>query len=166
MELNAFYGKKKIAVVNIGNNNTAKAIAKALKENGFNNVAELDGTRSYPNYFGIAEIQPDYTIAVEEGASCKVKPYRVSGYGNRAGMIENRDLTESQIAKECYRHHLKMIGLNPYLLGAVVIPFEEVKRIEWFYRDKTPLLYLRLPGTNVESESAAVCAAIQDYFAG
>lgn len=166
MELNAFYGKKKIAVVNIGNNNTAKAIAKALKENGFNNVAELDGTRSYPNYFGIAEIQPDYTIAVEEGASCKVKPYRVSGYGNRAGMIENRDLTESQIAKECYRHHLKMIGLTPYLLGAEEVPFEEVKRIEWFYRDKTPLLYLRLPGANIEAEAAAVCAAIQDYFAG
>ena len=160
MELNAFYGKKKIAVVNIGGNKIAKAIVKALKENGFNNVAELDGTKSYPNYFGIAEYEPDYTLAVEEGASCKVKPYRVSGYGNRAGM------TESQIAKEYYRHHLKMIGLNPYLLGAAVIPFAEVKHIEWFYRDKTPLLYLRLPGTNAESEAAAVCAAIQDYFAG
>ena len=55
-----------------------------------------------------------------------------------------------------------MIGMKPDLLGAVTIPFEEVKDIPWFYQDKSPMLHLFVP--KKEGVAQAVVEAIKDYF--
>lgn len=160
---NAFYGNKKVAIVNAGNNQTAKDIAEALKAENFNNVVLLDAPNSYAAYYGISEEKPAYTLFVEEAAQCKVKLTRVQGLlGDRLGHEVTRDYEESRKAQSFYKHHLKMIGIDPSFLGAVEIPLEEVKDIPWFYQDKSPMLHLFVP--KAEGVAQAVVESIKDYF--
>ena len=161
MVLNAFYGNKKVMIV--GDNQTAKDIVEALKSENFNNVVLLDVPNSYAAYYGISEEKPVYTLFVEEAAQCKVKLTRVQGHlGDRLGHEVKRDYEESRKAQGFYRHHLKMIGIDPSFLGAVEIPLEEVKDIPWFYQDKSPMLHLFVP--KEEGIAQAVVEAIKDYF--
>lgn len=159
--LNAFYGNKKVMIV--GDNQTAKDIAKALKAENFKNVISLEAPSSYAAYYGISEEKPVYTLFVEEAAQCKVKTTKIQGLSKeRLGKEINRDDTESRKAQSFYRHHLKMIGIDPSFLGAVEIPLEEVKDIPWFYQDKSPMLHLFVP--KEEGVAQAVVEAIKDYF--
>ena len=161
MALNAFYGNKKVMIV--GNNQTAKDIAEALKAEDFKNVISLEAPSSYAAYYGISEEKPDYTLFVKEAAQCKVKLTRVEGLlGDRLGHQVKRDYEESRKAQSFYKHHLKMIGIDPSFLGAVEIPLEEVKDIPWFYQDKSPMLHLFVP--KEEGVAQVVCEAIKDYF--
>ena len=160
---NAFYGNKKVAIVNAGNNQTAKDIVAVLKAENFNNVVLLDAPNSYAAYYGISEEKPVYTLFVEEAAQCKVKLTKVQGLlGDRVGHEVTRDYEESRKAQSFYKHHLKMIGIDPSFLGAVEIPLEEVKDIPWFYQDKSPMLHLFVP--KAEGVAQAVVEAIKDYF--
>lgn len=160
---NAFYGNKKVAIVNAGNNQTAKDIVAVLKAENFNNVVLLDAPNSYAAYYGISEEKPMYTLFVEEAAQCKVKLTKVQGLlGDRVGHEVTRDYEESRKAQSFYKHHLKMIGIDPSFLGAVEIPLEEVKDIPWFYQDKSPMLHLFVP--KAEGVAQAVVEAIKDYF--
>lgn len=161
MALNAFYGNKKVMIV--GDNQTAKDIVEALKAENFKNVISLEAPSSYAAYYGISEEKPVYTLFVEEAAQCKVKLTRVQGLlGDRLGHEVKRDYEESRKAQGFYKHHLKMIGIDPSFLGAVEIPLEEVKDIPWFYQDKSPMLHLLVP--KKEGVAQAVCEAIKDYF--
>lgn len=160
---NAFYGNKKVAIVNAGNNQTAKDIVAALKASNFKNVFSLEAPSSYAAYYGISEEKPVYTLFVEEAAQCKVKLTRVQGHlGDRLGHEVKRDYEESRKAQSFYKHHLKMIGIKPSFLGAVEIPLEEVKDIPWFYQDKSPMLHLFVP--KAEGVAQAVVESIKDYF--
>lgn len=165
--LNAFYGNKKVMIV--GNDQTAKDIVEALKSENFNNVVLLDVPNSYASYYGISEEKPVYTLFVEETeqreetSQCEVKFTKVQGYaGDRLGRYVSRDYKESRKAQDFYQHRLRMIGMKPDLLGAVTIPFEEVKDIPWFYQDKSPMLHLFVP--KKEGVAQAVVEAIKDYF--
>lgn len=161
MALNAFYGNKKVMIV--GDNQTAKDIVEALKSENFKNVISLEAPSSYAAYYGISEEKPVYTLFVEEAAQCKVKLTRVQGHlGDRLGHEVKRDYEESRKAQGFYKHHLKMIGIDPSFLGAVEIPLEEVKDIPWFYQDKSPMLHLFVP--KEEGVAQVVCEAIKDYF--
>lgn len=161
MALNAFYGNKKVMIV--GDNQTAKDIVEALKSENFKNVISLEAPSSYAAYYGISEEKPVYTLFVEEAAQCKVKLTRVQGHlGDRLGHEVKRDYEESRKAQGFYKHHLKMIGIDPSFLGAVEIPLEEVKDIPWFYQDKSPMLHLFVP--KKEGVAQAVVEAIKDYF--
>ena len=161
MAPNAYYGNKKVMIV--GDNQTANDIVEALKAENFNNVVLLDVPNSYAAYYGISEEKPVYTLFVEEAAQCKVKLTRVQGHlGDRLGKEINRDDTESRKAQSFYKHHLKMIGIDPSFLGAVEIPLDEVRDINWFYEDKSPMLHLFVP--KEEGVAQAVCEAIKDYF--
>lgn len=161
MALNAYYGNKKVMI--IGDNQTAKDIVEALKAENFKNVISFEAPSSYAAYYGISEEEPDYTLFVEETAQCKVKTTKIQGMsGERLGKEIDRDDKESRKAQSFYKHHLKMIGIDPSFLGAVEIPLEEVKDIPWFYQDKSPMLHLFVP--KEEGVAQAVCEAIKDYF--
>lgn len=161
--LNAYHGNKKVVIVNINDNAIAHDLEKVLAANNFNNVVSFSAPKSYPGYFKVAEAEGVYTIFVEESKSCKVQPCLVEGFtGKRLGQQVRRDLTESQKAKDLFKHHLKMLGMDPNLLGSYKIDFEEVKDIPWFYTDETPMLYITVP--NVEGVADAICNSIKDYF--
>ncbi len=163
--LNAFHGNKKVVIVNINNNQTAKETEAALKAENFNNVVLLSAPKSYPGYYELAELEPDYTLFVEESNSCKVQLCKVEGWPKeRLGKYVSRDLTESQKAKECFEHPLKMLGLDPYLLGPHKIDFEDVEGIPWFYNDKSPMLYLKVPAAAKAAQ--AIAQAVKAYFKG
>lgn len=159
--LNAFYGNKKVMIV--GNDQTAKDIAEALKAENFKNVISFEAPSSYAAYYGISEEEPDYTLFVEETAQCKVKLTRVQGLlGDRLGHEVKRDYEESRKAQGFYEHHLKKIRIYPSLLGAVEIPLKEVKDIPWFYQNSSAMLHLFVP--KAEGVAQAVVEAIKDYF--
>ena len=159
--LNAFYGNKKIAIV--GDSQTAKDIVAALKASNFKNVFSLEVPSSYASYYKLSEIEPNYTLFIEESKQCKVKTTKIHGLSKeRLGKEINRDDTESRKAQSFYKHHLKMIKIKPSFLGAVEIPLEEVKDIPWFYQDSSPMLHLFVP--KEEGVAQAVCEAIKDYF--
>lgn len=161
MEMNAFYGNKKILV--IGNNQTAKEIAAALKAENFNDVIMPDNPNIYASYYAIAHEQPDYTLFVSESAQCRVQLTKVEGIATQlGGRYVRRDTTESRKAQGFYKHHLRMIGLDPNLLGAVEIPFADVKDIPWFYTSGSPMLHLFAP--NIDGVARAAVESIKDYF--
>ena len=159
--LNAFYGNKKVMIV--GDNQTAKDIVAALKAENFKNVISLEAPSSYAAYYGISEEEPDYTLFVEETAQCKVKTTKIQGLSKeRLGKEINRDDTESRKAQSFYKHHLRMLGIEPDLIGAVKIPLDEVRDIPWFYQDKSPMLHLFVP--KAKGVAQAVVESIKDYF--
>ena len=161
MALNAYYGNKKVMIV--GDNQTAKDIVEALKAENFKNVISLEAPSSYAAYYGISEEKPVYTLFVEEAAQCKVKTTKIQGMsGERLGKEIDRDDKESRKAQGFYEHHLKKIRIYPSLLGAVEIPFKEVKDIPWFYQNSSPMLHLFVP--KAEGVAQAVVEAIKDYF--
>lgn len=160
---NLFWGKKKIAVVGVNGNPMAKRIVEEMKAQGMKGVVELDAPKAYPDYYTLAQLEPDYVLFVYESAQCKVKITRVEGLlGDRLGHNVRRDTEESKQAQGYYKHQLKMVGIDPILLGAEEIPLREVKDIPWFYTSKVPVLHLHLP--KAEGAEKAVCKAVQDYF--
>ncbi len=122
----------------------------------------------------MSQLEPDYVLFVYESAQCQVKITRVEGLlGDRLGHNVRRDTEESRQAQSYYKHQLKMIGIDPILLGAEEIPLKEVKDIPWFYTSKVPMLHLHLPKAvpmlhlhlpKAEGAEKAVCKAVQDYF--
>lgn len=161
MSLNAFHGNKKVMIV--GDNQTAKDIVEALKAENFNNVVLLDKPNTYANYYQLAEEQPDYTLFVTESAQCRVKLTKVEGIATQlGGRYVKRDTADSRTAQGFYKHHLRMIGLDPNLLGAVEIPFNEVKDIPWFYTNGSPMLHLFVP--KADGVARAAVESIKDYF--
>lgn len=159
--LNAFYGNKKVMIV--GDNQTAKDIVAALKAENFNNVVLLDAPNSYAAYYGISEEKPVYTLFVEKAAQCKVKTTKIQGMsGERLGKEIDRDDKESRKAQGFYQHYLRMLKMEPDLLGAVKIPLDKVRDIPWFYQDSSPMLHLFVP--KAEGVAQAVVEAIKDYF--
>ena len=161
MSLNAFHGNKKVVVV--GNNQTAKEIVENLKAENFNNVVLLESPHTYANYYQLAEEKPVYTLFVTESAQCRVKLTKVEGVATQlGGRYVKRDTADSRTAQGFYKHHLKMLGLAPNLLGAVEIPFNEVKDIPWFYTSGSPMLHLFAP--NIDGVPQAVCESVKEYF--
>lgn len=159
--LNAFYGNKKIAIV--GDSQTAKDIVAALKASNFKNVFSLEVPSSYASYYKLSEIEPNYTLFIEESKQCKVKTTKIHGLSKeRLGKEINRDDTESRKAQSFYQHYLRMLKMEPDLLGAVKIPLDKVRDIPWFYQDSSPMLHLFVP--KAEGVAQAVVEAIKDYF--
>lgn len=159
--LNAFYGNKKVMIV--GDNQTAKDIVAALKASNFKNVFSLEVPSSYASYYKLSEIEPNYTLFIEESKQCKVKTTKIQGLSKeRLGKEINRDDTESRKAQSFYKHHLRMLGIEPDLLGAVKISLDKVRDIPWFYQDSSPMLHLFVP--KAEGVAQAVVEAIKDYF--
>lgn len=163
MALNAFHGTAKVVVVNVGNNQLTKDIIDVLRSQNFNNVVELAGSKSYPGYYSIVEEDPAYTIIVDVSNECKVQPCKVKGYsGKQLGKVVSRNLVKSNKAKNLYKHYLKMLGLDPKLIGVEIVDFDAVSDMPWYWENDTPLLYLHLP--NVAGVAEAVCNAVADYF--
>lgn len=159
--LNAFYGNKKVAIV--GDSQTAKDIVAALKASNFKNVFSLEVPSSYASYYKLSEIEPNYTLFIEESKQCKVKTTKIHGLSKeRLGKEINRDDTESRKAQSFYKHYLRMLKMKPDLLGAVKIPLDKVRDIPWFYQDSSPMLHLFVP--KAEGVAQAVVEAIKDYF--
>lgn len=163
MALNAFYGRKKIVVVGVNGNPMAKEVVQEMRALGMKGAIELDAPKAYPDYYTLAQLAPDYVLFVYESAQCKVKITKVEGLlGDRLGHTVRRDTEESRQAQGYYKHQLKMIGVDPIMLGAEEIPLKEVKDIPWFYTSKVPMLHLHLP--KAAGAAQAVCKAVQDYF--
>lgn len=161
--MNAYYGKKKIVVVSVGDNALAKEIVAEMKTQGMQNATILPVPDSYAAYYKLAQMKPDYVMFVNESNHCQLKVTKVNGIvGDKLGHVANRKTDTSREAMNYYKHELRMIGLEPVMLGAEIIGFRDVKDIPWFYTNSAPMLHLHLP--DVPGADKAVTEAVKDYF--
>jgi hypothetical protein len=161
--MNAYYGKKKVILINMDKNKLVQEIAQAMKTKGFQNVMTFEAVGTYAAYYHVAEQNPDFVLFVDESKECKVRPMRIEGYPSNAPYgFTRRDTEESNDAKPLFRHELRMIGLDPKVIGAKKIEWNDVKDIPWYYRTSAPMLSLETPAA--EGLGKAVAEAVADYF--
>ena len=154
--LNAFYGNKKVIIVNESGCKLGKEIATELRKNNFNNVKE----RNNLNFCAIADQNPDYVLVVEESVKNRCVPFRTEGHvGDRVGHYVTCVLDRAD-AREHFEKHIEGIKT----IGRESFNFEYTKSNPWFYNDKvmTPFLKLELPYSK-ENVTGTV-EAIKDYF--
>ena len=160
MALNAFWGHKEVIIVNETGCQLAKEIVKELREANFNAAEEVSSF----DYAGFADARPAYILVVEEGAACKITPYKVEGHvGYRLGHYVQRSFDEEN-SRFAYEDHFAAAGCDIRTNGSKQIDWERAKRYSWYYDDdnKTPILRLQAPNTHEVAE--AVCESIKDYF--
>ena len=161
--MNAYFGKKKIVVVSVGDNALAKEIVAEMKAQGMQNATILPTPDSYAAYYKLAELKPDYVMFVSESNHCQLKVTKVNGIvGDKLGHVANRKTDVSREAMNYYKHEFRMVGIDPKMIGAEEIPFKDVKDISWFYDSSIPMLHLYLPKSDAVVD--AVVAATQAYF--
>lgn len=163
MALNAYYSKRKIALVAVNGNPLAQKVAQEMREQGMSDITVLDVPKAYLDYYTLAQLQPEYVLFIYEGTKCKVKTTKIEGIaGDRLGHMVRRNTEASKEAQGYYKHQLRMIGLEPMMLGAETIGFRDVKDIPWFYTNSAPMLHLYLP--DVAGVDKAITEAVKDYF--
>lgn len=161
--MNAYYGKKEIVVVSVGDNALAKEVVKEMKSQGMQGATILPAPDSYAAYYKLAQMKPDYVMFVNESNECQLKVTKVNGIvGDKLGHIANRKTDTSREAMNYYKHELRMVGIDPRMIGAEEILFKDVQEISWFYESNVPMLHLYLPKSDAVVE--AVVAATQAYF--
>lgn len=158
MALNAFWGNKKVIIVNESACKLGKEIVKELEANNFNNVRE----RGNLNFCSIADAEPAYVLVVEESAKNRCVPFRTEGHvGDRVGHYVTCVLDRAD-AREYYENHIEGIKT----IGRESFDFEKVKKNNWFYNDKvmTPFLKLEVPYS--DDNVKGVAESIKDFFKG
>ena len=74
----------------------AKRIVEEMKAQGMKRVSWSWMLKGIPDYYTLAQLEPDYVLFVYESAQCKVKITRVEGLlGDRLGHNVRRDTEES-----------------------------------------------------------------------
>lgn len=163
MALNAFWGNKKIVLVNVGNNSLVSKVSKKLAEQNFKQITEIVTPNSYAGYYSVYENNPAYTLYITESEDCAVKTTKVRGeVGDRLGHVVDRPIEESRKAQQFYEHHFRMLELDPSFLGSVEIPLKDVKDIPWFYENGSPMLHVECPDEDRVAD--AIVESIKDYF--
>lgn len=160
MALNAFWGHKEVIIVNETGCQLAKEIVKELREANFNAAEEVNSF----DYAGFADSKPDYILVVEEGAACKITPYKVEGHvGDRLGHYVQRSFDEEN-SRFAYEDHFAAAGCDIRTNGSKQLDWERAKRFSWYYDDDndTPILHLQAPNTHEVAK--AVVESIKDYF--
>ena len=158
--LQNLYGrKKKIAIISINGNPMAKAIVKALKDEGFLKVYEFESLRSYPAYYALQEFKPEYTMIIDEPShKCKIKSCVID---DETG-LHRKARENSNFARDFFYHPLMMINVVPEYKGVKKISYDDVKRMDWFLKDDSPFLNLELPQKSGVPE--AIVAGVKEYF--
>ena len=160
MALNAFWGSKKVFVVNETGCQLAKEIVKELREANFNKAEEL---KTF-DYSAIADAKADYVLSVSEDNECAVIPYKAEGFvGDRLGHHIKRSFDEAN-NRFVYKDHFAAAGYDIRTNGSKQLDWDRAKRYSWYYDDdnKTPILHLQAPNTHEVAE--AVVESIKDYF--
>lgn len=160
MTLNAFWGSKKVFVVNETGCQLAKEIVKELREANFNKAEEL---KTF-DYSAIADAKADYVLSVSEDNECAIIPYKAEGFvGDRLGHHVNRTFDEDR-SRFAYKDHFEAAGYDIQTNSSRQLNWERAKKEEWFYDDhnKTPILHLNAP--NQPTVAKAVAESIKDYF--
>ena len=153
MALNAFWGSKKVFVVNETGCQLAKEIVKELREANFNAAEEVSSF----DYAGFADARPAYILVVEEDSECSVIPYKAEGFvGDRLGHEANNRFV--------YKDHFAAAGYDIRTNGSKQLDWDRAKRFSWYYDDDndTPILHLQAPNTHEVAK--AVVESIKDYF--
>ena len=100
MALNAYYGKRKIALVAVNGTPLAQKVAQEMQEQGMSDTTVLDVPKAYLDYYTLAQLQPEYVLFIYEGTKCKVKTTKIEEIaGDRLGHMVRRNTEASKEAQ-------------------------------------------------------------------
>lgn len=157
--MNQYYNNKKIALISLSEN-VAEGVQQAAnalqKENA--KVYISDYTSAYAALYTMSEFAPQLTIMVDSGNS-KLLPVKAEN----ASQSKARNFDESQKAKESFAHFVRMKGENPSLLGSYKLNWDDIRYIEWFVKDDSPIIYLSTK-LNADAIEYIIFNGVKEYF--
>lgn len=158
--MNPYYSNKRIALIYFDEkvSQGVQQAAEALKKENAK-VYASDYTNLYAGLYTMSESNPQLTIMVDSG-SAKLVPVKAEN----ASRSKKRNWSESQKAKEAFVHFMRMKGESPDLLGSYKLNWDDIKDIDWFVEDKSPIVYLR---TNLDAAGIeyVIFNGVKQYFA-
>lgn len=108
-----------------------------LTEGGAKTLLKTD-LNDYAGYYAVQEFAPELTLFVDKGTS-GVHTVKIAN----ASDLKKRDTSACYQAAQPFLHELRMRGAHPESQGVYKPEWEDVKYWEWYWRDKSPMLYVR-----------------------
>lgn len=157
--MNPYYNNKRICLICLDekvSDGVDQAKSALEKENA--KVYASDYTNLYAGLYEMSESDPQLTIMVDSGKA-KLVPVKAEN----ASQSKKRDWSESQKAKESFVHFMRMKSENPDLLGSYKLNWDDIKYIDWFVEDKSPIVYMR---TNLDAAGIeyVIFEGVKQYF--
>lgn len=157
--MNPYYYNKRICLISL-DEKVSEGVqqAKMALEKEHANVYASDYTNMYAGLYTMSETNPQLTIMVDSG-----KPKLVPVKAENDSQSKKRDWSESQEAKKSFVHFMRMKGENPDLLGSYKLNWDDIRYIDWFVEDKSPILYMR---TNLDAAGIeyVIFEGVKQYF--
>ena len=108
-----------------------------LTEGGTKTLLKTD-LNDYAGYYAVQEFTPELTLFVDKGTS-GVHTVKVAN----ASDLKKRDTSACYQAAQPFLHELRMRDEQPESQGVYKPDWNDVKYWDWYWRDKSPMLYVR-----------------------
>ena len=92
----------------------------------------------YAGYYAVQDFAPELTLFVDKGTS-GVHTVKIAN----ASDLKKRDTSACYQAAQPFLHELRMRGEQPESQGVYKPDWNDVKYWDWYWRDKSPMLYVR-----------------------
>ena len=139
MEGNFYLKNMKVALISKDEavNEALSQLEKRLTEGGANVLLKTD-LNDYAGYYAVQEFAPELTLFVDKGTS-GMHAVKVAN----ASDLKKRDTSACDQAAQSFLHELRMRGEQPESQGVYKPDWNDVKYWDWYWRDKSPMLYVR-----------------------
>lgn len=139
MQGNFYLKNMKVALISKDEavNEALSQLNDRLTEGGANVLLKTD-LNDYAGYYAVQDFAPELTLFVDKGTS-GVHTVKIE---NASGM-KKRDTGACYDAAQPFLHELRMRGEDPGSQGAYKADWNDVKYWDWYWRDKSPMLYVR-----------------------
>lgn len=118
-------------------NEALSQLEKRLTEGRAEVLLKTD-LNDYAGYYAVQEFAPELTLFVDHGTS-GVHAVKVAN----ASDLKKRDTSACYQALQPFLHELRMRGEQPESQGVYKPDWNDVKYWDWYWRDKSPMLYVR-----------------------
>ena len=108
-----------------------------LTEGGAKTLLKTD-LNDYAGYYAVQDFAPELTLFVDKGTN-GVHTIKVAN----ASDLKKRDTSACYQAAQPFLHELRMRGEQPESQGVYKPDWNDVKYWDWYWRDKSPMLYVR-----------------------
>ena len=139
MQGNFYLTNMKVALISKDEavNEALSQLEKRLTEGRAEVLLKTD-LNDYAGYYAVQDFAPALTLFVDKGTSGvhTVKIENASG-------LKKRDTSACYQAAQPFLHELRMRGEQPESQGVYKPDWNDVKYWDWYWKDKSPMLYVR-----------------------
>lgn len=156
------YGRnKKIVLVSKIGNPFADDLKEQMEKDYFKQVKAIENLNEFSTCHRLGTMQPDFIIVLDEmqdGEYCRIRSCDVKDSAD----LHHMNLSESRKAKEYFIDPFMLLGLEPRLSSTYNFDYDNVKRVDWLFRNDKPFINIVAP--NTPEVRKAVSAAVKAYF--